>query len=397
MANAATKERMDQADIVIVGGGIVGSSIAYHLAREGGAGSIVVIERDPSYEFAASPRSNGGIRRLFSRPQNIAMASHGLEFYRDFANNMAVDGEPVDIGFQRQGYLFLSDNGGSRQMEENYQTQIAAGVDAELLMPTELAARFPSLSTAGVELAVLSANDAWIDPHAALMGFKRRARSLGVRYLAAEVAALVADDTAVRAVRLADGGEIKGEAFVNACGAWCAELSATVDLPLPVEPMSRESYYWRCEDDIEPLPFVKTETDLAIRPEGAGFIGGVPDWTESPGWNFDVSPDHFESVVWPALADRIPAMERLRLERSWRGHYARSVLDLSPILGSPGGRLCNLYLANGFSGHGIMHAPATGRGIAELILHGEYRTLDLGCFGYERIRRNEPFREKGIV
>jgi glycine/D-amino acid oxidase-like deaminating enzyme len=388
---------MDKADIVIVGGGIVGSSIAWHLARESGAGRIVVIERDPTYEFAASPRSNGGIRRLFSRPQNIAMAGHGLEFYRDFATTMAVDGEPAEIGFQRQGYLFLSDNGGARQMEENHQTQIAAGVDAELLTPAELAARFPSLSVAGVELAVLSANDAWIDPHAALMGFKRQARALGVHYVTAEVEALVADNTAVRAVRLADGKAIRAEAFVNACGAWCAALGATVDLHLPVEPMSRESYYWRCEDEIEALPFVKTETDLAIRPEGAGFIGGVPNWAETPGWNFDVSPDYFESVVWPALAERIPAMERVRLERSWRGHYARSVLDLSPILGSPGGRLSNLYLANGFSGHGIMHAPATGRGIAELILHGEYRSLDLGCFGYERIRRNEPFREIGIV
>jgi FAD-dependent oxidoreductase domain-containing protein 1 len=387
----------ERADIIIVGGGIVGSSIAYHLACTGAAGEILVVERDPTYEFAATPRSNGGIRRLFSRSQNIEMASHGLAFYRDFAANMAVDGDPAEISFKRQGYLFVSDAGGAAQMERNFEVQSGCGVDAELLTPKELGERYPSISTAGVDLAVLSANEAWIDPHAALMGFRRKARELGVRYLAAEVAALEADDLSVRAARLVDGSRIVGELFVNACGAWCADLAASVDLTLPVEPMSRESYFWRCEDDIEPLPFVKTETDVAIRPEGVGFVGGVPNWAELPGWNFEISKDYFEVAVWPALAQRFPAMERIRLERTWRGHYARSALDYSPILGRAGGRLNNLVLANGFSGHGIMHAPATGRGLAELIIHGSYQSIDLSCFGYDRITRNEPFREQGIV
>ena len=387
----------DRADVVIIGGGIVGSSIAYHLASFADGPSVMVVERDPTYEYAATPRSNGGIRRLFSRPENIAMASHGLAFYRNFAQKLAVAGDPVDIGFRRQGYLFLSDAGDAAQMEENFNLQVSCGVDAELLSPAVLGERYPSLSIDGVELAVLSENDAWIDPHAALMGFKRKARALGVRYLQAEVEALTTNRTAVRSARCADGREITGEVFVNACGAWCAELAASVELPLPVEPMSRESYYWRCESDIEPLPFVKTESDLAIRPEGAGFIGGVPNWSEKPGWNFDVSADYFETVVWPALARRIPAMENIRLERSWRGHYARSALDYAPILGRAGDRLPNFILANGFSGHGIMHAPATGQGLAELIVYGEYRSIDLSCFGYHRVERNQPYREKGIV
>jgi glycine/D-amino acid oxidase-like deaminating enzyme len=385
------------ANIVIVGGGIVGSSIAYHLARAGGAGEVVVIERDPSYEHAATPRSNGGIRRLFSLPQNIEMATYGLGFYRDFAEAMAVDGEPADISFRRQGYLFISDAGGARVMEENFALQERMGVEVELLSPAALKARYPSISVDGVDLAVLSDHDAWIDPHAALMGFRRKARALGVTYIAREVEALETDATAVRAARCTGGERIAGDVFVNACGAWCATLAASVGLELPVQPMSRESYYLRCEATLEPLPFVKTESDLAIRPEGAGYVGGVPDWSEQPGWNFEVSPRYFDDVVWPALARRIPAMERIRCERSWRGHYARSALDLSPILGRAGGRLDNLVLANGFSGHGIMHAPATGRAIAEVILTGGYQTLDLSCFGYERIRDNRPLREKGII
>jgi len=194
-----------RADIVIIGGGIVGSSIAYHLAHPGGAGEVLVIERDPSYEQAATPRSNGGIRRLFSLPENIEMACYGLAFYRDFARTMAVGGEPAEIGFRRQGYLFVSDAGGARQMEANFALQQRMGVEVELLAPDALAARFPSLSVEGVDLAVLSDHDAWIDPHAALLGFRRKARALGVRYEAREVAALEADTNGVRAARCSDG------------------------------------------------------------------------------------------------------------------------------------------------------------------------------------------------
>nr|MCH9671106.1 FAD-binding oxidoreductase [Gammaproteobacteria bacterium] len=341
------------ADVVIIGGGIIGSSIAYHLAQSGSAVDVVVIEKDPTYEHAATPRSNGGIRRLFSLPENIHMASFGLEFYRDFATNMSVDSTPVDIAFARQGYLFISDRGGHEQMEQNFALQSSLGVDVDLLSPSELAERFPSVSTQDVVMAVHSYNDAWIDPYAALMGFKAKARSLGVTYIAAEVVDLERDHTAVRSARLRDGQSVSGQYFVNACGAWCAPLARTVGLELPVEPMSRESYFVKCPRTIEPLPFLKTESDLAFRPDADGFVGGLPDWAEPAGWNFDASTDRFEAVVWPALAARIPAMETLRLERSWRGHYARSQLDLSPIIGPWEGGLENFYLANGFSGHGI--------------------------------------------
>ena len=170
-----------------------------------------------------------------------------------------------------------------------------------------------------------------------------------------------------------------------------------MEVELPVEPMSRESYFLRCGETVEPLPLIKTETDLAFRPEGQGYVGGVPDWPENPGWNFSVSPSRFGSVVWPALAERILVMQALKLERTWRGHYVRSVLDYSPILGPCKGVLDNLNLANGFSGHGIMHAPAVGRGLAEHVVNGGYQSLDLKCFGYRRILENRPYREKGII
>jgi len=240
------------------------------------------------------------------------MAGYGLAFYRDFARQMALVGqsERVDIGFRRQGYLFISDRGGSAQMETNFRLQEEMGVEVELLQPTVLRQRFPSLSISGIDLAVLSDHDGWIDPYAALIGFRHKAIELGARYRKAQVTGLIAEGPAVRKAILADGSTVEGDVFVNAAGAWCTELAATVGLELPVEPMSRESYFFRCSQPIEALPFIKTESDLAFRPEGGGYVGGVPDWDEPSGWNFNVSPSRFEEVVWPARAagvDTTPA------------------------------------------------------------------------------------------
>lgn len=386
-----------QADIAILGGGIVGCNIAWHLANQQGGARIVVIERDPSYQRAATPLGNGGIRRLFSLPENIAMAQDGLDFYANFAERLAIDGTPTPIGFKRQGYLFLSDNGGADQMERNARFQASHGVNAELLDAAALSARFPSISPDGIALAVHSPDDAWIDPYAALQGLRDHGRSLGVQFINGEITAWQGDTVAARRVILADGQTIEADTFVNACGAWAAEVGAMIGIKLPVEPMSRESYFFRCAKKLEPMPFLKTETDWAIRPEGDGYVGGLPNWSETAGWNFELSQSWFTEKVWPALAHRIPAMEELKLERSWRGHYARNALDLAAIIGPWSGGLENVYLANGFSGHGIMHAPATGRALAELISTGRYQTLDLTRFGYQRIIDNAPYREQGIV
>lgn len=384
-------------DIAVLGGGIIGASVAWHLARASGGGDVVVIERDPTYEFAATPRGNGGIRQLFSLPENIAMAQYGLAFYGDFRERLAVEKAPADISFRRQGYLFISDGGGAEQMIANHGVQTSHGVRADLLDGAALKARFPSLSTDDVAVAVHSPDDAWIDPYAALMGFRKSAQASGVRYVTGEITGWEADENRAVRITLADGETIAADTFVLACGAWSKDVAGLIGLPLPVEPMSRESYYFKCASEIEPLPFLKSETDLAIRPEGGGYVGGVPNWRETAGWNFEPSPDWFNEVVWPALARRVPAMEELKLERVWRGHYARNTLDYSPIIGRWTGGRENVVVATGFSGHGIMHAPATGRAVSELILSGGFQTLDLTRFGYGRIVSGTPVKENGIV
>ncbi len=384
-----------RSDILIIGGGIVGSAIAFFLTRSGKAGAVTVIEPDPTYEFAATPYANGGIRQLFSLPENILMAQYGLAFFRDFSATMSVDDLDADIGFLRRGYLFLSDDGDHATMEQNHRFQSDMGVRADLLDPPALKQRFPSINTDGIALAVHSPDDAWINPHAALIGFRSKAKSLGANYVQDRVVDWRAEGTTSREVLLESGQRLSADVFVLSAGAWSAALASMIGLLLPVEPMCRESHYFTTPADIEPLPFLKAETHLAFGPEGMGFAGGLPDWQQPAGFGIEPHPSRFEEIVWPAIAHRVPALETLRLERSWIGHYARNTLDLNAIIGR--WRDGNVYLACGYSGHGIMQAPATGLALSEAILGGRHDTIDLARLGVERIEANEPYRERGIV
>lgn len=384
-------------DIVIIGGGIIGSSVAYHLARDGRAGTIAVIERDITYSEAATPRGSGGIRQLFSLPENIEMARYGLDFYKKFDQTMSSKGDQISISFRRQGYLFVSDAGNEKVMEQNFHNQQKMGVKAQLLDNTNLEQLFPSIYNNDVKLAVYSPDDAWIDAYSALNGFKSKARELGVTYVSEEISSANIQNKKIKSLKCAEGPTVRGEVFILATGAWSGEIAKYFDVNIPVEPMSRESYFFRCDKEIEPLPFIKTETDLAFRPEGNGFTGGMPDWSVKGGWNWELSPTRFEDTVWPSLAHRIPAMKTIKLERSWRGHYARNNLDYNAIIGPWAANPHNLLIATGFSGHGIMHAPATGLAISELVLEGRYKTIDLTRFGTERVVAEKPYRESGIV
>ena len=190
---------------------------------------------------------------------------------------------------------------------------------------------------------------------------------------------------------------IEADTCVRAAGAGSGELGELIGFELPVEPLSRDCYHFKCEQELEPLPLIKTEKDLGIRPEPDGFSGGLPDWRRGPGWSFNEVGGFFEETFWPLLAELMPAFETLKLLNTWQGHYARNHFDLTAIIGPWSGGMENVYVATGYSGHGIMQAPATGRAIAELILDGGFQTLDLTNMGYARVPANKPYREQGII
>lgn len=384
-------------DVAVIGGGAVGSSIAYFLRDHPRAPSVAVIEPDPLYELASTPRASGGVRQLFSAPENIEMSKFGIEFFTTFERRVTVDGAPAAaIEWVPQGYLFIVPPRDVPVLEENFRLQQAHGVNVVLLDRDGLARQFPSMHVDDLGAGVWSPDDGWLDPNGVLQGLRRKAQALGAAYVADRVVAIEPAGSA-HTLTLASGNTLRTAATVNAAGAWAAEICAMVGMPLPVTPMRRFEHYFETPARIEPLPYVKDPNRLAFRPEGRGYSGGVPDIDEPRGFNFDVDHGYFERVVWPALAHRFPGFEAVKCKNTWPGLYDQNEFDGNPVIGAWRGRLDNFYVAAGFSGHGLMHAPATGRALAELIIDGRFRTIDLSRLGFERIENNTPYPERGII
>ncbi|HQU48014.1 MAG TPA: FAD-binding oxidoreductase [Casimicrobiaceae bacterium] len=388
---------MTRHDVVIAGGGIMGSAVAYFLKVLAPAADIAVIEPDRTYEFASTPRASGGARRQFSCPENIEMSNYSIPFIERADRELAVGDEPASVEWRRGGYLFIVGEADLPVLRANAEVQRSLGVRADLLDADGLHERFPSMNLDGIAGGVHTPDDGWCDPTGLLQAFRRKARSLGARYVDDRVVAIDHDATAARAVRLASGSALGAGHVVNAAGAWAKEVAAMVGMPLPIEPLRRFEHYFETPNAIEPLPYVKDMARLAFRPEGRGYSGGLVDGDEPRGYNFDVDHDYFERVVWPALAHRFPAFEACRCKRTWSGLYEQSELDGNPVIGNGAGKLPNFHVVAGFSGHGMMHAPAAGRAIAELIVHSRFVTLDLARLGYRRIAEHAPYPERGIL
>lgn len=384
-------------DIVIIGGGAIGSAVAYFLKMRAPNISVAVVERDPTYALASTPRASGGVRRLFSLPENIALSNFSILFYNRFAETMAVDGIRVEIGLKKNGYLFIVPPAARDNLRRNFETERSLGCNVNWLEPDELKHKFPSMNVADLGAGVHSPDDGWLDPHSVLMGFRKKALSLGVMYLADEVTGLAQSGSSVTAATLKSGERVEAEHFVNATGAWAKHVCAMLDIAVPIEPLRRFEHYFEAEEPIEPLPYLKDPDRLAFRPEGKGYSGGVPTLTEPRAYNFEVDHDYFERVVWPALAHRFPKFERTRCKNTLAGLYDQNDFDGNVIIGPGAGGLGNFHMLAGFSGHGLMHAPGCGRAMAELILASRYETIDLTRFGWQRLRDGTPIREQVII
>jgi glycine/D-amino acid oxidase-like deaminating enzyme len=388
---------MKKCDVLIIGGGAIGLAIAYYLRSHAKACDVCVIEKDTSYAQASTPRASGGARRLFSTPENIMMSEYSIQKFAAFDSDMKVDDDPFSISWRQQGYLFIMPHRAVRILSRNFETQQKLGVDVEFLDQKALKAKFPSMKTDDLGGAVYSPGDGWMDPNSVLQGYRRKCKALGVTLLSAEVTSIDHDNVKAKAVNLADGRRIEADYIVNATGAWAKDVCAMVGMVVPIEPMKRYEHQWETPNPIEPLPYVKDLDRLAFRPEGTGYSGGVPSTNQPRGFDFDIDYNYFDSVVWPALAYRFPAFEQIKHRNTWAGLYDQNELDSNPIIGPWTGKMENFIVAAGYSGHGLMHAPATGRAIAELILDGGYQTIDLSRLGYQRVPNMEPIAEEGIV
>lgn len=384
-------------DIAIIGGGLMGCSTAHFIKAMAPQASVVVIEPDPTYEFASTPRASGGCRVQFTSPENVALSIDSIAFIRAFPERMAVDGEAPDIGWVEGGYLFIVPPEQVQALTTNVKLQNTLGGVVNLLTPQELKSKFPSMNTSDLGAGAHSPHDGWCDPHALLWGFRRKAASQGVNFVKARVIGMDTDRVKVKALHLDDGQRIAATSIINAAGAWSGEVAALAGMHLPIAPMKRYEHYFTPGTPMERLPYVKDLARLAFRSEGQGFSGGLVDGSTARGFDFEVDHSYFERVVWPAAAHRFPPLEAARCHRTWAGLYEECELDGNAIIGRWNHGLVNFHVIAGFSGHGMMHAPAAGRAMAELVVKGSYQTLDLTRLGYERVERNEPYRETGIL
>jgi glycine/D-amino acid oxidase-like deaminating enzyme len=384
-------------DAAIIGGGVIGLSTAYFLKTLSPALDVAVIERDPTYEYCSTLRASGGCRVQFSCPENIRMSLFSIDFIRRFPETMRTANHEAPVDWVEGGYLFIVPPEHIGLLEANHAEQVRQGCEAHLFDPAGLKARWPSMRVDDLGAGVHTPRDGWCDPNGMLQGFRRKCVKLGVAIMADEVVAFDVRGNAVRSATLKSGAKITADHFVNAAGAWSAQVGEMAGMKIPVAPLRRFEHYFTCGNPMERLPYVKDLARMAFRSEGAGFSGGVVDGEEPRGFNFDVDHGYFERVVWPAAAHRFPPLESAKCHRTWAGLYEQCELDGNPIIGNWPGVLENFHLCTGFSGHGMMHAPAAGRAVAERIVHGEFRSIDLTRLGYRRVLENRPYAERGIL
>ncbi|MDP6964540.1 MAG: FAD-binding oxidoreductase [Acidimicrobiales bacterium] len=395
---------MKHCDTLIIGGAVMGSSTAYWLSENTDYdGNIVVIEPDPTYAQSSTALSEASIRHQFSQPVNIKLSMFATEFFSNFHNHVQVNGEAPELPFHETGYLFLATEDGMDNLIDNHEIQKECGAEVALLSPSEIKKRFPYMETGDLEGGSLGIrHEGTLDAFSLMQGFKLRARHNGVEYFNSRVASINIDKSKglVKEVELDSGEVLSCSRVVNCAGPRAKWIAEMVGLELPVEPRIRAAFVFDCREILEgqTLPLTIDPSGVHVRTDPPHFIAGAP-----PVNDLEVDPDDFkvrgeewEENIWPVLAHRVPAFEKVKVISSWAGHYAYNTLDQNAIIGACE-TLPNFFFCNGFSGHGFQQSPGVGRGLSELIIYGEYRSLNLTELNYGRVLRNEPFLEKAVI
>lgn len=389
-------------DVVIIGGAVYGSSVAWWLTQmEGFDGTVLVVERDPTYTFASTSHTNSCIRQQFSNATNIKVSQFGVEFVRNFREFMGGSEDVPHLTLHSFGYLYLADTPEFAQTLENAQTiQQSLGAGTKHMSRDDIAAAYPFYQLDDIIAANHNlVDEGYFDGGTMFDWFKRSARANGVEYVHAEVTAITRNGDTVQSVTLNDGTVVACGTVVNASGPRAAATAQMAGLDVPVVPRKRYSYIFDAAqplDDI--LPLTIDPSGVHMRSEGKYYLAGCPPDDDQDVAFDDFTFDHslWESKVWPAVAARVPQLEAVKVINEWVGHYAFNTFDQNALLGRA--ETCpNFIFVNGFSGHGLQQSPAMGRGIAELITYGEYRSLDLSAFDVNRVARNEPFLETAVI
>lgn len=401
---ASDAPRHNSYDVVIIGGAIMGSSTAWFLTESADFnGRVLVVERDMTFQACATAHTNSCIRQQFSDPLNVRISQFTAEFIKNLPDHMGDERAPK-LSVQNYGYLYLADNEGfANVLRENQKTQRDAGAETELLSAAEIAERYPFYHLDDITLGSINRKDeGYWDGGTLFDWFRRSARSRGIEYIQNEVVAinLNASETRVESVALASGEVISCGQLVNASGPRGARVAAMAGIALPIEPRKRFTWVFSAAKPLDrDLPLTIDPSGVHVRQDGPQtYLAGCapdPDPAVDPA-DFAMDQARWEDHAWPAIATRIPQFESIRVITEWAGHYDYNTLDQNAILG-PHPEVANFQFINGFSGHGLQQSPAMGRGMAEMLTYGAYRTFDMTPFGYDRVAQGKPMVEKAVI
>ena len=387
----------DTRDVIIIGGGVIGSSTAYHLMSRDPQLKLTVVEPDPTYTQASSTLSLANIRIQFSLKENIQISQYTLDVLHDFEEAMAVDDNKPNIGYRPEGNLFIIDERGQESAEKAFKLQKQMNGSVDWCSPDEIKQRYPLYEIGNYKGGTFGSQDGHFDAYSFLRGFRTKAEHLGTAYIKDEVAEVTTQTGRVTGVQLASGNRLTSDRVVNCAGAWAAKVAQTAGVNLPIDPVKRQVFALDPAKKPEsPLPLTFLPSGLYFRTEtGNLIVCGKSMTNDAVGFDFSWDENRFMEILWPDLAEFVPTFDTLKLVRGWAGLYAVNRLDGNAILGEwP--ELKGFYLANGFSGHGLQQAPAVGRYISELIL-GKRPTMDLSIFNPQRIIENRPVNELGLI
>jgi len=375
----------------------MGCATAYFLKKADDQIKVAVVEMDPTYSRASTTLSMANARIQFSLEENIRISQFTFEVLKQFEEEMAVEDHRPNIAFRREGNLFIVDDAGKDLAETSLALQRRMGCPVEWWTPEKIKKQCPLYSQAGLAGGTFGALDGHFDAYAFLMGYRAKARSLGTIFIKDEVTGILTAGTGVAGVRLASGASLSAGFVVNCAGAWAAKVAGTAGINLPVDPVKRQVFVLDTTvKPKEPLPLTILPSGLYFRTETGGLVLLGKSMHEDPvGFDFSWDDKRFMEILWPELAEFVPAFDTLKLLRGWAGLYAVNTLDGNAILGEwP--ELKGFFLVNGFSGHGLQQAPAAGRYVSERILN-VVPTLDLSNFRPERIFEGKPLSEDGLV
>ncbi len=384
-------------DIVIMGGGVMGSATAYSLTKIDSGLRVAVVEPDPAYTRASTTLSVANARIQFSLAENIQISQYTLSVLESFETDMAVRDRKPNIALRTEGNLFLVDETTQNQAMTSFELQKSLGCRVEWWDPEQIKRQYPLYRPRDMVAGTFGVKDGHFDAYGFLMGYRACAVHQGVAYIKDKVVEVTTSRGRVQGVRLESGGELFSKIVVNCTGAWARDVAATAGVDLPVEPVKRQVFVVdpQVKPD-RPLPLTFLPTGLYFRSETGGLIVLGKSMPDDPvGFDFTWEEKRFVDLLWPDLARFAPAFDTLKLVRGWAGLYAVNTLDGNAVLGEwP--ELKGFFLANGFSGHGLQQSPAVDRYLTELIL-GHRPELDLSVFRPERILENRPLVEGGLV